>query len=86
MLAARLETAGSYCYAERLAANARRPINGGQEGFCIAPARFLAEERTGCAERGYATANFRRIPDPVDGGLRVTVEDCPLYTSPSPRY
>jgi len=75
LLAARLETASSYFYAERLTATARRPINGGQDAFCIAPARFLAEERTGCAERGYTTANFRRIPDPVDGGVRVTVEE-----------
>lgn len=75
LLAARLETASSYFYAERINAGTRLALNGGQDGFCIAPARFLAEERTGCAERGYATANFRRIPDPVDGGVRVTIEE-----------
>lgn len=75
LLAARLETASSYFYAERLTGAQRRPINGGQDAFCIAPARFLAEQRTGCADRGYATANFRRVPDPVDGGVRVTIEE-----------
>lgn len=75
LLANRLETANTYFYAEQINGGARRAINGASEGFCIAPARFLAEERTGCAERGYAMANFRRIPDPVDGGVRVTVED-----------
>ncbi|WP_417477965.1 DUF1036 domain-containing protein [Maricaulis sp.] len=75
LLAARLETVNNFFYAERLTPTARRPINGGQDAFCIAPARFLAEERTSCAERGYATANFRRIPEPVDGGVRVTIEE-----------
>lgn len=75
LLAARLETASSYFYAERINSGTRPALNGGQDAFCIAPARFLAEERTGCAERGYATANFRRIPDPVDGGVRVTIEE-----------
>lgn len=75
LLAARLETASSYFYAERINATTRLALNGGQDAFCIAPARFLAEERTGCAERGYATANFRRIPEPVDGGVRVTIEE-----------
>ncbi|WP_417490996.1 DUF1036 domain-containing protein [Maricaulis sp.] len=75
LLAARLETTNTYFYAERINAATRRPLNGGTDAFCIAPARFLAEERTGCTERGYATANFRRISEPVDGGVRITIEE-----------
>ncbi len=75
LLAARLETASSFYYAERITSSRRLPLNAGLEAFCIAPARFLAEERTGCAERGYTMANFRRVPDPADGGVRVTIEE-----------
>tara|TARA_R110000868_G_scaffold35362_1_gene126872 strand:+ start:648 stop:1643 length:996 start_codon:yes stop_codon:yes gene_type:complete len=75
LLAARLETASSFYYAERITPSRRLALNAGQENFCIAPARFLAEERTGCSERGYATASFRRIPEPTDGGVRVTIEE-----------
>lgn len=74
LLAARLETANSFYYAEQMESGTRLGLNRGQDAFCIAPSRFLAEERTACGERGYATANFRRIPEPVDGGVRVTIE------------
>lgn len=75
LLATRLDTATAYYYAEQINGVTRRALNAASESFCVAPARFLSEERTGCAERGYATANFRRIPDPTDGGVRVTLDE-----------
>jgi len=76
----RLEAAGgddapAYVYAERVSSSGRRAMTGGDTPFCLAPARFVAEERTDCAERGYSTARFRRVPAPQDGGVRVTVEE-----------
>ncbi len=67
--------AAAYFYAERVSSTGRRAMSGGDTPFCLAPARFVAEERTECAERGYATARFRRVPAPQDGGVRITVEE-----------
>ena len=39
------------------------------------PARFLAEGREDCVFRGYGQADFRRVPDPVEGGVSVTLTD-----------
>ena len=72
LLAARLETDNAFVYAERVSAQGRRPMGGGEQRFCLAPARFVAEERGDCAERGYGEANFRRVPQPEDGGVRLT--------------
>lgn len=73
VLAARLETTNTLYFAERINTSGRRGLIQGDETFCIAPARFVAEGRTDCAERGYTSADFRRIPAPTDGGVRVTL-------------
>ncbi len=73
ILGTRLETASQFFYAERIINESRQTITGGEQSFCYAPSRFLAEGRTNCSDRGYETANFRRIPEPVDGGVRVTL-------------
>ena len=75
LLATRLESDNAYVYAERIASSGRRPMTGGSERFCLAPARFVAEGRTACAERGYGDAAFRRVPQPENGGVRVTLEE-----------
>ncbi|MEA1943577.1 MAG: DUF1036 domain-containing protein [Pseudomonadota bacterium] len=75
LLAARLETDNAFVYAERVSSQGRRPMTGGTDSFCLAPARFVAEERGECAERGYGTANFRRVPQPENGGVRVTLTE-----------
>ena len=75
LLADRLEDTDAFYYAERISSAARRPMLGGDEGFCYAPARFVAEERSLCAERGYGEADFVRIPEPEDGGVRVTLQE-----------
>jgi uncharacterized membrane protein len=75
LVATRLETSNSFYYAERINAGERRAINDGEDAFCYAPSRFVAEGRINCADRGYATARFRRIPDPEDGGVRVDIRD-----------
>ena len=72
LLAARLETDNAFVYAERISGQGRRPMTGGDQAFCLAPSRFVAEERGECAERGYGTANFRRVPAPEDGGVRIS--------------
>ena len=73
LLATRLETATAFYYAERINTAGRRGLIDGDEGFCVAPARFVAEGRDDCADRGYTGANFRRISDPTDGGARITL-------------
>jgi len=75
MIATRLETASTYYYAERINAGERRALIGGEEIFCSAPSRFLAEDRIRCADRGYAETLFRRISEPVDGGVHITLDD-----------
>lgn len=75
LLAARLDSDNAYVYAERLASGTRRAMTGGTDRFCLAPARFVAEGRTECAERGYVEAGFRRIPAPTNGGVRVTLQE-----------
>lgn len=75
VLASRLESSEVFYYAERINADSRTAITGGDQNFCHAPSRYLAEDRTDCAVRGYAVARFRRIPQPEDGGSRVTISD-----------
>lgn len=75
LLAARLETDNAFIYAERVSGQGRRPMSGGNERFCLAPARFVSEGRTECAERGYTAAGFRRVPQPEDGGVRITLTE-----------
>lgn len=77
--------AGSYSannvffYAERINSDPdgplASPLTGGTQGFCIAPSRFLAEDRENCAGRSYAEARFRGAPEPVDGRGRVALTD-----------
>ena len=50
-------------------------MSGGNERFCLAPARFVSEGRENCTQRGYAEARFRVIPEPEDGGVRISVSD-----------
>lgn len=77
LLAAHLETANAYFYAERIdnSTGERRPMIEGEQNFCVAPARFVAEGRDNCSDRGYGTAPFRSIPDPENGGVRIHVDD-----------
>jgi len=75
MIATRLETASTFYYAERINAGERRTLIGGEEAFCSAPSRFLAEHKTHCADRGYSETLFRRIPEPDDGGVHITLDD-----------
>lgn len=69
------DEAPAYFYAERVSSSGRRAMTGGEAAFCLAPARFVAEERTDCAERGYSTARFRAVAEPEDGGTRITVQE-----------
>lgn len=71
-IAARLTSADVWFYAELLG-ETRRPLIGGTESFCYAPSRFTAEGRADCASRGYATAGFVRIAEPVEGLSTVTL-------------
>ena len=75
VLATRLETANAFFYAERINTAGRRGLVEGDERFCIAPARFVAEERGNCEDRGYTAADFRRISEPSEGGARVTLDE-----------
>lgn len=85
VLATRLEAADVFYYAERLTGAAHPPaLNGGTERFCQAPSRFLAEGRSGCAQRGYTEAGFRRIPEPVDGTARIELRPADFATGGAP--
>jgi len=75
VLADHLDTANAYYYAERINTGERSPMTGGDQAFCVAPARFVAEGRDNCTERGYSRAMFRVIPEPEDGGVRINVTD-----------
>ena len=75
MLATHLETGNAYYYAERINTGERTPILEGTQPFCLAPARFVAEGRGNCQQRGYGEALFRAVPEPENGGVRVTVTD-----------
>ncbi|WP_300527257.1 DUF1036 domain-containing protein [Maricaulis sp.] len=81
-LAANLETANAYIYAEQISTAGRRYMRDGEEAFCIAPARFVAEGQEACAERGYGEALFRPVPDPVDGGVRIDIQDSDFQDTP----
>ncbi len=83
-LAVRLTDNEAYVYAEKLADGVSpAPLTGGDEAFCIAPARFLAEGRGDCETRAYETAAFRAAPEPVDGASQVTFDDGD-FEAPSP--
>ena len=75
MLASHLETANAYFYAERINTGERTPIEGGTQAFCLAPARFVSEGRENCQQRGYGDALFRAVPEPENGGVRVSLID-----------
>lgn len=78
-LAGTYSAANVFFYAERIDENPdgplASPLTGGTQGFCIAPSRFLAEDRGNCASRSYAEAGFRPAPEPVDGKGRVALSD-----------
>lgn len=75
MLASHLETGNAYFYAERINTGERTPILEGTQPFCLAPARFVAEGRENCEQRGYGEALFRAVPEPENGGVRVNITD-----------
>ncbi|MHA6287467.1 DUF1036 domain-containing protein [Maricaulis sp. CAU 1757] len=75
LLATRLESDNVFFYAERITRSGRGILLGGDESFCVGPARFVAEERTDCVARGYVEAPFRRIPEPQDGGVRLALQE-----------
>ncbi|WP_323762004.1 DUF1036 domain-containing protein [Maricaulis sp.] len=75
VLATRLATNNAFYYAERINTGSRRGLLSGNESFCVAPARFVAEGRSNCADRGYTAADFRRITEPSEGGVRITLDE-----------
>lgn len=83
LLGSRLESDNVFYYAERIASSGRRAMTGGTDQFCLAPARFVAEDRTDCAERGYTVAAFRRVGTPENGGVRVSVSESDFRAPPS---
>lgn len=46
----------------------------GTEAFCIAPARFLIEERGNCSDRTYEEALFRPVEEIENGAAQVTLD------------
>ena len=75
-LAQRLEPDSAFVFAHRLETGLTpAPIVGGEERFCIAPARFVAAGRENCADRAYDPAMFRAIDAPQDGAARVRFTD-----------
>lgn len=71
-----LEEGEVFVYAKRLAGEGDpQPLIGGEDAFCIAPARFRAEARSDCAGRGYQTAGFRPAPEIEDGSSTLTVTE-----------
>ena len=75
VLARRLSAGDVYVFAQRLDEDRAEPVRGGVEAFCVAPGRFLAEGRSGCAERGYTSVRFRPSPVPVEGRAELTLTD-----------
>jgi len=75
VLATRLATNNAFYYAERINTGARRGLSEASESFCVAPARFVAEGRGDCPDRGYTAAGFRRISEPSEGGVRITLDE-----------
>ncbi|MEE2565832.1 DUF1036 domain-containing protein [Hyphobacterium marinum] len=82
VVAERLTTRAIHVYAELTEGN--RPLSGGVEVFCVAPSRFLSEGRDQCAERGYAQAAFRQIPEPVEGSATLTFGPEDFDAEPAP--
>ncbi|PWE18800.1 hypothetical protein DDZ18_04200 [Marinicauda salina] len=74
-IAERLDADDVYFYAVRLDPGAHTPVSRGTERFCIAPARFLAEGRDNCEERGYDEALFRTAPGAENGRIEVRLRD-----------
>ncbi|MFS2318523.1 DUF1036 domain-containing protein [Maricaulis sp. D1M11] len=70
-----LGTDSMFVYAQRERDDAVLPLLGGEDVFCMAPARFLAEGRDECESRGYQAVNYRRIPAPEDGGVQMTLTE-----------
>lgn len=83
VIAEALITRDIHVYAETL--NQSRPLSGGTEIFCVAPSRFLSEGREECAERGYAEAAFRQIPEPVEGRMTLTFTPADFASLPELR-
>ncbi|MCC5980634.1 MAG: DUF1036 domain-containing protein [Oceanicaulis sp.] len=75
VLARRLAAGDAFVFAQRVDASRPEPMRGGVEAFCVAPGRFLAEGRSGCAERGYSSVRFRPSPVPVEGRAELTLTD-----------
>jgi uncharacterized membrane protein len=78
-----MEEGDAFVYAKSLAdETAPLPLLGGQEAFCIAPARFRAEGRSSCEARGYESADFRVLPD-IDDGSAVLVLTAADFIAPA---
>lgn len=82
VIAARIETRDIFYYAETTGGS-RRQLAGGNELFCVAPSRFLAEGRDNCAARGYAEMPFRQIPEPVESSATVTLTQEMFVAAPA---
>ncbi|MEO1040146.1 MAG: DUF1036 domain-containing protein [Pseudomonadota bacterium] len=82
-LAEPLEAGSAHVFAQRLAPG-ELPVamTGGQEAFCIAPARFSALGRNDCAERSYDIAQFRPAPEPVEGAATARFTDADFGPAP----
>ncbi len=75
VLARRLSAGDAYIFAQLVDDDRLEPLRGGTEAYCVAPSRFLAEGRSGCAERGYTSVRFRPTPVPVEGRAVLTLTD-----------
>lgn len=70
LIADHLTQANAFYYAERTG-ELGGTLQGGTEEFCFSPSRFVAEGRDDCTGRGYSSAGFRQIPEPLDGTSRI---------------
>lgn len=81
LVADHLSSANAWFYAERIGGTGGA-LQGGTESFCYSPSRFVAEGRTDCAGRGYSSAAYRQIPEPVDGTSRVELTIADFRATP----
>lgn len=81
LMADHLTEADAWFYAERTGETVGA-LQGGTENFCFAPSRFVAEGRDDCESRGYSSAAFRQIPEPLAGTSRIelTIADFRIPT------
>lgn len=83
-IAARLSANETFAYAMRIEGDTPEPMVTGTQGFCLAPARFLAEGENECEARGYQSAQFRAVPAPENGASTLRFNDGDFVSAPQP--